>query len=531
MRASSDMSPGAVRRNGNGHVLCPHNVRLYRCVPCGGAGICEHNRHRYYCVPCGGGGICEHDRRRYRCPKCKRGATPDNGDVTGISRRVAASIMMSMHNRKQSLELNGSDIEQLDDEDTIPELRRDRTSHILCPHNVRLYRCVPCGGTGICEHNRRRYYCVPCGGGGICEHSRRRDKCPQCKEARIPIMEKPAQSESSPPLSNSLAPLEQQTAAVPLSLMAPGMQIPSTPGHRRSRAVNFEVSASAANRPPQAFPLINLSALQQLAVPMNINPMQMTDTSHIEAMLKNWSQSLLVHSSAGGVASASGSGRKKKRGPYNKLVERALPKSETEQQTQEPALEHGEPFPPASKKSITEGLVVVHSKGCNCKHSHCLKRYCECHAAGLLCTTRCKCFACQNGKPPGAEPEEPIAESASQPPVFDQKFIIEGHAVVHSKGCNCKHSHCLKRYCECHAAGARCTARCRCHFCQNGASSVSEPIDVSRFAVTVPPTVLSGCHCKHSGCLKRYCECQAAGARCTSKCRCLACQNGRPQSP
>jgi hypothetical protein len=39
---------------------------------------------------------------------------------------------------------------------------------------------------------------------------------------------------------------------------------------------------------------------------------------------------------------------------------------------------------------------MVHSKGCNCKNSRCLKRYCECHAAGVQCTVRCKCLNCQN---------------------------------------------------------------------------------------------------------------------------------------
>jgi hypothetical protein len=36
---------------------------------------------------------------------------------------------------------------------------------------------------------------------------------------------------------------------------------------------------------------------------------------------------------------------------------------------------------------------------------------------------------------------------------------------------------------------------------------------------------LSGCHCKKSNCLKKYCECFTAIIPCTSKCQCLECQN------
>ena len=330
---------------------------------------------------------------------------------------------------------------------------------------------MSCGGTGICEHNRRRYYCVPCGGGGICEHGRRRDKCPQCKEARLPLSEKLQPSELSP--SRSSDGLQQQAEATPLPLAAPPVQLPSIPSRHRSPPVKFPAAA------PPSFLSINLSALQQLAGPMHTSPMPMADPSHIEAMLKNWSQSLLAHASSHAAAAASASlngSRKKKRAPHNTSTlagnARAHPKCEPEQQASEPAV-----------AAVAKFFVADVA---------------------------------------------PVAAVQTFPPPNPLKFMIEGQSVVHSKGCNCKHSHCLKRYCECHAAGARCTIRCRCQYCQNGASATDEPVDVSRIAVTVPLTVLSGCHCKHSHCLKRYCECQAAGARCTSKCRCLACENGRP---
>ena len=41
---------------------------------------------------------------------------------------------------------------------------------------------------------------------------------------------------------------------------------------------------------------------------------------------------------------------------------------------------------------------------------------------------------------------------------------------------------------------------------------------------TVPAHV-NGCHCKKSGCLKKYCECFSINVQCSEKCRCLDCKN------
>ena len=39
----------------------------------------------------------------------------------------------------------------------------------------------------------------------------------------------------------------------------------------------------------------------------------------------------------------------------------------------------------------------VSRKGCNCKKSNCLKKYCECFRQGRACCELCYCLDCSNG--------------------------------------------------------------------------------------------------------------------------------------
>ncbi|ESN98082.1 hypothetical protein HELRODRAFT_84950, partial [Helobdella robusta] len=47
-------------------------------------------------------------------------------------------------------------------------------------------------------------------------------------------------------------------------------------------------------------------------------------------------------------------------------------------------------------KIVKGGVARHHNKGCNCKRSGCLKNYCECYEAKILCSKMCRCVGCRN---------------------------------------------------------------------------------------------------------------------------------------
>jgi len=105
---------------------------------------------------------------------------------------------------------------------------------------------------------------------------------------------------------------------------------------------------------------------------------------------------------------------------------------------------------------------------CNCKKSRCLKLYCECFAASRYCDS-CNCFDCNNIEAYDSVRDEAIKLTKERNPMaFQSKVTLKkGPLVYHIQGCNCKQTHCLKKYCECFQGNAFCGSNCKCKSCSN----------------------------------------------------------------
>ena len=51
---------------------------------------------------------------------------------------------------------------------------------------------------------------------------------------------------------------------------------------------------------------------------------------------------------------------------------------------------------PPGAPHVANAQAQRHNKGCHCKKSGCLKKYCECFQAGIFCSEICKCVECKN---------------------------------------------------------------------------------------------------------------------------------------
>ena len=140
-------------------------------------------------------------------------------------------------------------------------------------------------------------------------------------------------------------------------------------------------------------------------------------------------------------------------------------------------------------------------------------------------------FAVPSAAPPLLAPQQSVAAPA--PPAFltatagvtstvaPRTSATKRKAPDITSGCTCKKTRCLKKYCECYRVGKKCNPDvCSCRDCANTKDRVVEE------------EKLKGCTCRRNKCLKKYCECFRASVTCDpSKCSCLGCQNTGTDAP
>ncbi|GMH49650.1 hypothetical protein TL16_g00574 [Triparma laevis f. inornata] len=131
----------------------------------------------------------------------------------------------------------------------------------------------------------------------------------------------------------------------------------------------------------------------------------------------------------------------------------------------------------AHEQYVGSHLKLSEERRCKCKKSRCLKLYCECFAAHVYCTMgQCRCMDCNNLEQFETSRVAAIESALSRnPSAFTNKVTKsqKRNAMTKSTGCNCKKSLCLKKYCECFFTGMLCVGDCKCVNCENYAGSVA----------------------------------------------------------
>ena len=116
---------------------------------------------------------------------------------------------------------------------------------------------------------------------------------------------------------------------------------------------------------------------------------------------------------------------------------------------------------------------------------------------------------------------------------INNKLILNEQYKKKEEKCKCKNSQCLKLYCECFSNGRTCN-NCFCLGCKNTIENEEIRKTIYNEIISKNPKAIQKiksvkrswtCHCKNSNCKKNYCDCFQNGKYCSSKCKCVDCQN------
>ena len=107
---------------------------------------------------------------------------------------------------------------------------------------------------------------------------------------------------------------------------------------------------------------------------------------------------------------------------------------------------------------------------CKCTKTHCLKLYCDCLKAGQFCTNHCECSECSNRS--GCRERTKVLKRLKKmnPQRFKKCAKSKGYERIIS--CACQKSMCNKKYCSCYQSGKSCSSKCKCVDCNNRSNSV-----------------------------------------------------------
>lgn len=110
-----------------------------------------------------------------------------------------------------------------------------------------------------------------------------------------------------------------------------------------------------------------------------------------------------------------------------------------------------------------EHLELKASAGCTCRKSKCLKLYCQCFCSSQTCGDTCKCSDCHN------QPERAQQIETARGMILKRnpKAFTSTPRYLQTSSCNCRKSHCLKKYCECYNSSLKCGVNCTCWECKN----------------------------------------------------------------